>query len=47
MQKVMTQMFCKTFVQLSNTYGLFGWREEEGEMKESRVELAKNKLILC
>ena len=27
--------------------GLFGWREEGGGVKESKVELAKNKLILC
>ena len=30
---------------LSN--GLFGWREEGGGVEGSRVELAKNKLILC
>jgi len=28
-------------------YGLFGWRGEGGGVKESRVELARNKLILC
>ena len=28
-------------------YGLFGWRGEEGRVEGSRVELAKNKLILC
>ena len=27
--------------------GLFGWRGEGGGVEESRVELAKNKLILC
>ena len=26
---------------------LFGWRENGGRVKDSRVELAKNKLILC
>ena len=28
-------------------YGLFGWRGEGGRVEESRVVLAKNKLILC
>ena len=32
-------------MQFSND--LFGLREEEREMEESKVELAKNKLILC
>ena len=27
--------------------GLFGWRGEGGGVKGSKVELAKNKLILC
>ena len=28
-------------------YGQFGWREDRGGVEGSRVELAKNKLILC
>ena len=28
-------------------YGQFGWREDRGEVEGSRVELGKNKLILC
>ena len=28
-------------------YGLVGWRGEGEGVEESRVELAKNKLILC
>ena len=27
-------------------YGMFGWRGKGGEVKGSRVELTKNKLIL-
>ena len=27
--------------------GRFGWRGEGGGVEESKVELAKNKLILC
>ena len=47
---------CKTCLEVGNhwkpsglifSYGLFGWREEGGGVKGSRVELAKNKLILC
>ena len=32
-------------MQFSNN--LFGLRGEEREMEESKIELAKNKLILC
>ena len=28
-------------------YGMFGWKGEKGGVEESRVMLAKNKLILC
>ena len=31
----------------ANSYGLFGWRGEGGEVEENRLELIKNKLILC
>ena len=30
-----------------SNFGLFGWRGEGGRVEESRVVLAKNKLILC
>ena len=32
---------------LDDTYGLFGWRGEGGRIEGSKIELAKNKLILC
>ena len=32
---------------LTKPYGLFGWRGEGEGVEESRVVLAKNKLILC
>ena len=35
------------FVVANDLYGLFGWRGEGGGVEGSRVELAKNKLILC
>ena len=27
--------------------GMFGWKKERDRVKESKVELVKNKLILC
>ena len=35
-----------TYVALIDTYGPFGWRGEGEGVEGSRVELAKNKLIL-
>ena len=35
------------FVQFGFLYGLFGWRGEGGRIEGSKIELAKNKLILC
>ena len=38
---------CHQAKSLNYPNNLFGWREEGGGVKESRVEFAKNKLILC
>ena len=32
---------------IGEIYGMFGWMEEGGRVEGSRVEFAKNKLILC
>ena len=31
----------------SKSYGMFEWKRKRGSLKENRIELTKNKLILC